>query len=464
MDLMTAIAPPLAARPPSAPPQDTDDVLGLDGAEALAWITGRRRAQDAAAAEELRGVCHWADLHRVRPGWGAVDREAARLLEQTSTPGELGAEGELRLSGQGAFMVAEFAVAELAAALGLSEASCRAYVGQAVELRDRLPRCFQRMVDGALPAWKARQIAQQTLPLSAAGADFVDAALAPYAGRLSLSRILRCVGAAMLRFDPELAERKAAEAAERRGVWLEDHLDGTTSLSALADTPDAAALDVALSGIAAVLADLGDEDPLQVRRARGLGVLADPQYALDLTRRDPATDAPRPRARRSTSPLHVHLHLTAVEGVVGEVARVDGYGPRTRAAVEQWLAGLTPGTTVRVTPVVDLTATISVDAYEIPVALHDQVAERDLCCQFPWCGRRGRRWDGDHIVEYVPLDDGGPPGQTSTGNLARLCRFHHRLKTHSSWTYERDPDSGTLLWTSPLGRRYAVDPTGTLPR
>jgi hypothetical protein len=120
---------------------------------------------------------------------------------------------------------------------------------------------------------------------------------------------------------------------------------------------------------------------------------------------------------------------------------------------------------VKVTPVVDLTEQISVDAYEVPDRLRNQVAERVPCCVFPWCGRQGR-FDLDHIEEYLPPEDGGPPGQTNTANSGRLCRFHHRIKTHPGrhgrWDYTREPD-GTLTWVSPLGRRYAVDHNGTTP-
>ena len=59
-----------------------------------------------------------------------------------------GVEGMLRLAGQGAFMVEEYAVAELATALGLKEPPGRAYVGQAVELRDRLPGAAPRSWPG----------------------------------------------------------------------------------------------------------------------------------------------------------------------------------------------------------------------------------------------------------------------------------------------------------------------------
>jgi hypothetical protein len=65
--------------------------------------------------------------------------------------------------------------------------------------------------------------------------------------------------------------------------------------------------------------------------------------------------------------------------------------------------------------------------------------------------------DLDHITPY---DEDGPPGQTSTQNLAPLCRGHHRLKTHGAWTYTM-LEPGTFLWRSPYGYSYLRDPRGT---
>ena len=233
----------------------------------------------------------------------------------------------------------EFAVAELAAALGLSEPAGRAYVGQAVELRDRLPRCWDRVMAGTLPAWKARQIAEHTIALTADAADWVDAHLAPFAARISLGRVLRAVDAAVLRFDPDEARRRAAAAAENRGVWLEERIDGTTTITAVTDTPDAVAFDTTVDAVASGLRRLGDPDPHDVRRAKAVGVLADPQYALAVTHpegSDPdPDDGPDTGPRSTGSPgtggpvIHVHLHTDALTGSVhadnaAAVARVTG--------------------------------------------------------------------------------------------------------------------------------------------
>src|SRR4051794_38146320 len=259
------------------------DVLALDAAGTLARVVAEQAREDAAAAEKMRAVTHWADLHRVAEDdfllEGAVDRDLLEVLEDRPV---MGLEGVLRLAGEGAFMVAEFAVCELAAALGMSEPAARGYVGQSVELRDRLPRLWARVMDGTLAAWRARLVAKETIPLNAAAAAYVDAQLAPFAHKVSPWRVLKAVEAAVLRHDPELAARRAATAAEQRGVWLEDRLDRTTQINAVPATPDATAFDAALDSVATTLAGLGDTAPRDVRRAKAIGVLADPQYALDL--------------------------------------------------------------------------------------------------------------------------------------------------------------------------------------
>jgi hypothetical protein len=130
------------------------DPLGLDAAATMQFVVERRRRQNEAAAEELRAVAHWAELHRVHGDEvGSLDDGVAELFFPFGSPDQLlGREGELRLAGQGAFTVTEFAVCELAAALGVSEPAARRYVGQAVELRDRLPRLWSAVMCGGLPA------------------------------------------------------------------------------------------------------------------------------------------------------------------------------------------------------------------------------------------------------------------------------------------------------------------------
>ena len=86
--------------------------------------------------------------------------------------------------------------------------------------------------------------------------------------------------------------------------------------------------------------------------------------------------------------------------------------------------------------------------------MRELVILRDGHCVFPWCPTDARGCDQDHIDPYVPIDDGGPPGQTHPENLAPLCRRHHRCKT-----------SRTMALPTPTRRhlRVARTPRPQLP-
>jgi hypothetical protein len=153
--------------------------------------------------------------------------------------------------------------------------------------------------------------------------------------------------------------------------------------------------------------------------------------------------------------LHVHLAEAAVRGEPGlHLARVEN--TRTGVTADQirtWCAN--PDTSVVVKPVIDLNDHIHVEAYEVPARLAEQTQERDHACVFPWCTRRARKCDNEHCVAH---DRGGT---TCSCNVAPLCRRHHRLKTHSTWTYTT-LEPGSFLWSSPHGYQLLRDHQGTV--
>jgi hypothetical protein len=135
------------------------------------------------------------------------------------------------------------------------------------------------------------------------------------------------------------------------------------------------------------------------------------------------------------------------------LARVDNTRSFVDAdQVRAWCA--TPGTTITVRPVLDLADHLSSTAYETPDRLAEQATHVDGSCVFPWCTRPARSDDCDHVVPHA---EGGP---TCSCNIARLCRRHHRLKTHTAWHYDV-LERGSYLWTSPHGLRFLRDREGT---
>src|SRR4051794_21770938 len=235
----------------------------------LAFARGRRAAADAAEADLLRAACAWGDLHPVESITDAV------RFGDTPVP----------VAGPGAPLVAEFCVAEFAAAVGLPTESGKAYLGEAVELRHRLPRTWARVVAGDLAAWRARRIARATIALSLAAAGFVDSQVAGFAHRVGPSGVDRLVQEAIVRFMPEEARRRREAADDGPHVHVHTHqvsFEGTVWVEAEVDLADALDLDTALSTGAARLADLGSVASLDVRRSEALGEMARRQLTLDL--------------------------------------------------------------------------------------------------------------------------------------------------------------------------------------
>src|SRR3954452_10418043 len=425
----------------------TAAVPGLDTAAAvLEHARDRRRAADAAEADLLQDAVTWADLH---PAESITD---AVRFGDTPVP----------VAGPGAPLVAEFCVAEFAAALRLPTEAGKAYLGEAVGLRYRLPRIWARVVAGDLAAWRARRIARQTIGLSLAAAGFVDAQVAPFAHRIRPSGVDRLVQEAIVRFMPEEARRRREGADDGRHVYVHTHqvsFEGTVWMEAEVDLADALDLDTALSAGAARLADLGSTSPLDVRRSEALGEMARHQLTLDLDSTDTGTETPAPTPGRQVV-LHVHLSEDAITGPTTQhddrlhLARVAN--TRTFVDAEQvrtWCGH--PGTRVTVKPVLDLAEQIHVNRYEVPDRLAAQATERDLTCVFPWCTRPAAGCDLDHVIPY------SQGGATSSENIAPLCRRHHRRKTHHpGWGYTV-LEPGSYLWQSPHGYQFLRDHRGT---
>ena len=144
------------------------DVRDLDASAVLDAVVQRRRTADQAEADLLALAVHWVDLHPV------TDEHPAATFPTRPTGGLASALGPAffdpaPLAGVGTPGVAEYAVEELAAALGLSHLSGLALVSEAVELRHRLPRLWSFVHSGHLQAWKARQVARATTQLPGRG-------------------------------------------------------------------------------------------------------------------------------------------------------------------------------------------------------------------------------------------------------------------------------------------------------
>lgn len=307
-----------------------------------------------------------------------------------------------------------------------------------------LPATDEAVRQGKLSETQVKEIAGAAILQPDAEQELVDAA-----GQQPLSMLkLRCK-----RVKAAGQDQRATYEAIRKGRyfrnWVED--SGAVRFDARL-TPDEGAR---------LLAAVGIETERLGAAARRAGLL-EPRTAMAadalvaLACRGPGHAGPNPPMgeRDSDSPgagrtggpmatVHVRVdHAALVRGYVepGELCEIPGVGPvpvevARRLAVDSILS-------VLVTDGVDVT-TVAHSGRTIPEALRRALVERDPVCVVPGCDTRNDL-EFDHIR---PFAEGGP---ASLANLARLCHWHHYLKTHHGHVLERgevdDPDGPAWRW------------------
>jgi hypothetical protein len=473
----------------------------------------------------LQLACAWADAHYL----DSRGDEYQPLIQRACAWG-----------GEGTPEVSEYCAAELGALQGTGMAAARALIADALDLRHRLPRLWDRVLTGGVRAWQARKIAEQTRSLSWEACVDVDHALSDFVGMMPWPRLAKILSATILEADPALAAERAERARTTQDVFSFDSDDGLKTIVAKAAAGDAIWFLATVNRIAEILAARGDTDPIGTRRARAVGILARPAEALQLLiehqhdgtdkQHDPAEPAdpagapeqepaggPEPSSTREEEPaaegeptswerepagapepssrepdpawecepdvepddhqslsmrvppgfdasaakprVVLHFHLSEAALGTHAVVRPEAGEPLTLDELVEFLSRT--GCQIRIQPVLDPTAVAPIDGYEVPQRLRAAVRVRQIADVFPFGTCLSPKMDLDHTERYVPMDYGGPPGQTRLGNLGPMGRPSHRAVTHGGWA-KHQPEPGYFVHRSPIGYIYLVTNQGTL--
>ncbi|MFI7481344.1 DUF222 domain-containing protein [Kocuria sp. M1R5S2] len=137
-------------------------------------------------------------------------------------------------------------------------------------------------------------------------------------------------------------------------------------------------------------------------------------------------------------------------------AELEGYGPIPDSLAARIAAAAPSWTRVLTHPLTGVVLAHDRTTYAVPADLKRRLRARDGTCRFPGCRRAAARCDLDHTVAWAE------GGTTEAGNLAHLCRAHHRLKHRQGplgrWRVEQPEQEGVLVWTSPAGRVHVSYP------
>lgn len=266
-----------------------DGVNALTGLDAEGVLAEAERVHaDMVAAEAARFAlaAHWADLHS-----GEALAEERRRTGARPRPGM---ERAKRAGAHGTPLVAEFAAMELGAQFGMGYAAAACFLRDAVNVRHRHPLLWQEVAGQRARVWQARAVARLC---AEAGLDLdqaraVDAATTPYLAALPWSRFEELVRGRIVEADPEAAEARAEAAALARFVRTGQSTEhGLKILVARATAGDVIFFVAMVDRIATVLLERGDTDPVDVRRSKAIGILANPARALVLLEESAAAAA-----------------------------------------------------------------------------------------------------------------------------------------------------------------------------
>ena len=359
---------------------------------------------------------------------------------------------EEKVLGKGifSFSARESALVELAPALGVSSGEANAMLAFAEDMTTHYPNLGARLATGEVTARTARFVGDLLRSAPAPWREKLDAWLAVQAPRWRLhskSKIQGLIEAQYIRWDSEWAKERRERAHAERGLFFKPVGDGMAKVWGAMPLLEAALVKDKLDAVARTVCP---QDPraMWTRRSDALSALVgaggggEDKLACECGR-DTCQAAQRPTPQ--TKPVTLVVDLAILANLSDLPAWLAG------APIDPQLARAMAkaSTNIRFTTTPDL--------YKPTPAVETHVNARDQHCRFPGCHRRART-ELDHTI---PFDHENPEsgGQTTPNNLKRLCKHHHRTKTHARWRDQQDPD-GTIHWTSPTGQHYETSPSG----
>ncbi|MEZ5087887.1 MAG: DUF222 domain-containing protein [Tessaracoccus sp.] len=410
---------------------------------------------------------------------------------------EILVDDEVRIAGTGTPLVSQYLSLEIAGLLGCTPRAAAMKLADALNLKYRHPQLFEAMQHLRIDTARALHAARRCADLHPMAAETATSRWLAKQHKLGWKAAFALLDKLIIQADPKLAKKKEQKAREDRGVWLWGLFEGAMNLTGKLDLLDARYLDTRLDEVASLIETQYPELTHAQRRAKAIGILANPAYATILLQHGQPTllDRPRPHepenhpvqndAPASSDPadasrfdphhyeqhhcgtvtvppsqlrpklgMAIHIHTDAL-GNLDIAARAEKAGHITTELLAE-LLGEGIGTNITVQPVIDLPILEAEDQYVPSTRMRRAVTLAFPTEMFPFSTLSSDKVDLDHTLTYRA----GSEAQTRIGNLAPLGRRAHRAKTAGYWTLNQS-SPGVLEWQSPLGYRYRVTTQGT---
>ncbi|MGN8552913.1 UNVERIFIED_CONTAM: HNH endonuclease [Microbacterium sp. SLM126] len=361
---------------------------------------------------------------------------------------------------------------ELAAALRVTEHATGMLLARAEALVHRYPSALDSLGRARITEHHARVLVELLDAATAEVRDRVTGRAVALAEELPVGSFRRALRRLLETEESATLTERHEHAVAQRRVLVEPASDGMAWLHALLPAVEAHAIHSRISAIAKALTGRAPDTERGPGSADTHG--ADDVRTLDQTRADvlcdllidgDCTEHPADaRGIRATVTVTVPaLALLAEDDAERHMralapATVEGIGPIPLGRARELCGGEESWMRVLTHPETGMILSVGRTRYRPPPGLRKLVRWRADRCMAPGCGIPASRCEIDHTIAW---EHGG---HTALTNHAPLCTGHHTVKHHGGWTVEQIPGTGgALLWTSPTGRRYRVDPERPTP-
>jgi hypothetical protein len=408
-------------------------------------------ASDEHASRLAEFSDHYADIQRRR---AALDAEEARLLARSAAYADAFADVTVPATFPPAERQAlsrRSTCAALAMATRTPERTVQRATNDAERLVNDAPAVLASLEAGRISAQHAQTIIDQLSDVPVAGRAAFLAQVLQVAEESTNANLRRRARILRERLHPESITARATRSEADRRVEFEPAADGMAWVHLFTTAPIAQGIAERVEAAAAESRSAGDTRTCAQLQADALAALALTGVTPEDVMTSPALPHPIEVQEHIKPTVQITVPALSMAGVSDAPATLDGYGPIDPETAARIAVNAPSFTRILVQPETGAVLSVGRGQYRVPADLQRAVRLRDGTCRAPGCGRRARACDLDHSVAW---EDGGT---TDVGNLACLCRHHHRMKHLPGWNLEHGP-GGVLDWTTPDGKQYRTEP------
>ncbi|WP_411557508.1 DUF222 domain-containing protein [Plantibacter sp. MPB07] len=409
------------------------------------------RDGDDYAAQLVEFSEEYAEIHRLR---AALDAREARLLARSAAYADALADSVVPAVFPPAERLAlsrRSTCAALAMATRTPEQTVQRATNDAERLVNDAPAVLESLEAGRMSARHAQTIIDQLNDVPTAGRAAFLAEVLPVAEESTNANLRRRARVLRERLHPESITARAVRSEADRRVEFEPAADGMAWVHLFTTAPIAQGIIERVEAAAAESRKAGDTRTCGQLQADALAALALTGVTPDDVMSSPVLPHPIEVQEHIKPTVQITVPALSMAGVSDAPATLDGYGPIDPETAARIAVNAPSFTRILVQPETGAILSVGRNQYRVPADLQRAVRLRDGTCRAPGCGRRARACDLDHSVAW---EDGGT---TDVGNLACLCRHHHRMKHLPGWNLDHGP-GGVLDWTTPDGKHHRTEP------